>query len=164
MSIPSGSKILICGRTGSGKSSLLSAIARGLEISAGSLLIDGLDLSELQREAVRSAIGFIPQELLRLPGTVLYNIDPTNDGNESDAEYSLAKVGLLDKVKAYGGLKAPMNNLPLSVGENQLFSIARIMMKKSKVLLLDEVASATNEETAQNLERIIFEQFANSTV
>lgn len=192
--IPSGAKVALVGRSGSGKSSLLLAIARLLPLSAGRIILDGIDLANLSPSAVRNAITVIPQDPLLLPGSVTYNLDPTgalssptmaNDTPEGAGAVdpqanlliidSLRKVGLWDTVSAHGGLSADMRTLPLSQGQKQLFCLARAILRnkalerncggiRGGLVLLDEATSAVDANTARRMMELVKTEFAGKTV
>ncbi|RFU32078.1 hypothetical protein B7463_g4239, partial [Scytalidium lignicola] len=160
-----GEKIGICGRTGSGKSSLLSILVRILEIDSGTVSIDGLDLQILPREIIRSRLITIPQDPFFLAGSVRLNADPTLSTTEPAIITALTKVGLWDIIEARGGLDADMTTNPLSQGQQQIFCLARAMLQTgSRILLLDEATSNVDAETDQAIQRIIREEFKHHTI
>ncbi|PYI23686.1 putative ATP-binding cassette transporter [Aspergillus violaceofuscus CBS 115571] len=166
-----GQKIGICGRTGSGKSSLLGTTLGMLELTSGSILIDDLDLSTIPRETVRERLVTIAQNPLIFAGcTVRLNADPTpggsGSGNLPDAEIiaALDRVGLWHGVLAErsGGLDAELGADTLSRGQTQLFGIARAMLKLqrsgARVLLLDEATSHVDRETEARVQALLREE------
>lgn len=141
MTINPGEKIGVCGRSGSGKSSLVLALLRMLEIQSGTIHIDGLDLQQLPRNAIRQRLNVIPQDSLFLPLTVRANLDPSNESDDSAMIDVLNKVELWSVFESRGGLDAVVSNEILSHGQRQLFSLASAMLKKSKIVILDEATS-----------------------
>jgi ATP-binding cassette subfamily C (CFTR/MRP) protein 1 len=144
ISIPAGSKIGLCGRTGSGKSSLLLTLFNLLTPASGSITIDGLDLSTVRREALRSRLICIAEEPFIFPTSVRDNLalDRTTLSDEVMIEV-LQQTGLWENVTTKGGLDAQMEDVHLSQGSKQLFNIARALLRKDegKVLVMDEATS-----------------------
>lgn len=112
-----------------------------LDVSSGSIHIDGVDLSEYSREVARSVITTVPQDAVIFEGSVRFNIDPYASSNDLDIENALRKVNLWDIIKQGDGLDAAIGSLHLSHGQLQLFSLARAMLSKAKILILDEATS-----------------------
>ena len=108
---------------------------------SGTISIDGTDITTLPHEAVRSRIVAVPQEPYIFDGTIRVNVDPAGDCSDDEIHIVLEKVQLLDKINARGGLDAGMNSKFLSQGETQLLAFARAMLRKSKIVILDEFSS-----------------------
>jgi len=164
MSMKPGQWIGICGRTGSGKSSLLLTILRLLDLESGDITIDGLNLSTIPREVIRSRLIAIPQEPFMLPGSVRLNADPTATVSDEKIILALVKIGLWRILEARGGLDAGIQDQPLSHGQQQLFCLARAMLRKSKVLILDEATSNVDAEADKLMQRLIREEFKEHTI
>jgi ATP-binding cassette subfamily C (CFTR/MRP) protein 1 len=162
--IRSGTKVGICGRSGSGKTSLLLTLFHMIEIAAGNLFVDGVDLASLPRAVARRRFTAIPQETLLLPGTVQANLDPESLHTPDVLISALTKTGLLDLVNAQGGLGADMKELGLSQGELQSFAVARALLRPSRILVLDEMTSGVDESTESRLLTCILAEFRDSTV
>lgn len=144
ISIPAGSKIGLCGRTGSGKSSLLLTLFNLLTPSSGNIAIDGLDLSTLRRETLRSRLICIAEEPFLFPSSVRDNLALNSNAiNDAAMVTVLEQTGLWETVGAKGGLDAKMEDVHLSQGSKQLFNIARTLLRKDerKVLVMDEATS-----------------------
>jgi len=144
ISIPAGSKIGLCGRTGSGKSSLLLTLFNLLTPTSGSITIDGLNLSTIRRETLRSRLICIAEEPFLFPSNVRDNLalDSTTISDEEMVTV-LEQIGLWETITAKGGLDAKMEDIHLSQGSKQLFNIARALLRKNegKVLVMDEATS-----------------------
>lgn len=165
LSIQPGQKIGVCGRSGSGKSSLLGTLLRMLEIDSQSrILIDGVDITHIPRQITRTALNAIPQEPFSTHGSVRANIDPSDTNGPEEVEQVLRRVELWHVVEAKGGLDAALDANFFSHGQRQLFCLARALLRKSKVILLDEVTSNVDVVSDALMQRIIRDEFADCTI
>ncbi|RFU74209.1 hypothetical protein TARUN_8040 [Trichoderma arundinaceum] len=161
-----GEKVGICGRTGSGKSSLLLTLLRLLDPSSGTLTIDSVLLSTIPRETIRSRLITVTQDQFVLPGTIRRNIDPSSSYAEQAIIEALRAVDLWTVIDSRGGVDATFEEDMLSHGQRQLFFLARAVLKKDcgRLVLLDEASSSLDKETEQMVRTVINTHFKNHTV
>lgn len=162
--VKSGEKVAIVGRTGAGKSSLLLALFRLVDIETGIIVVDDENIHDISSKVLRQKIAALPQEPLIFSGTVRENIDPFNKYSDKDITTALMKCQLSEFVKDEGLLDQEISLKTLSSGESQLFSLARILLEKSKILCLDEATSNVDTDTDQVIQKVIREEFKDSTI
>ncbi|KAL3958373.1 hypothetical protein ACCO45_006535 [Purpureocillium lilacinum] len=129
LQIKPGQKVGICGRTGSGKSSLVATLVRLLEMDSGSIFIDGVDIATVPRETIRERLVSLPQDPLVLNGSVRLNVDPEERSTEEAVATALHRVGLGDLAQSRG-IMADITATSLSRGQQQLLALARAVVKK----------------------------------
>ncbi|OIT26709.1 abc transporter c family member 10 [Nicotiana attenuata] len=162
-----GHKIGIVGRTGSGKTTLIGALFRLVEPAGGRILIDEIDISKIGLHDLRSQFGIIPQDPTLFNGTVRYNLDPLCQHTDEEIWEVLAKCQLKEvveeKVKGLDSLVVE-DGSNWSMGQRQLFCLGRALLRKSKILVLDEATASIDNATDMILQKTIRTEFSNSTV
>lgn len=164
LSVQAGEKVAICGRTGSGKSTLVSALLRMLDIQSGSISVAGTDVTTIPGQRVRDRLNTLPQEPFFLHGSVRENMDPAETASDEEIEKALTAVGLLEVMQQRGGLDEDIADETLSHGQRQLFCLARAMLQKSNILILDEAGSSVDAATDELMQKVLREQFGQHTI
>ena len=160
-----GEKVGIVGRTGAGKSTICLSISRIVELFGGQILLDGQDIAKLDLAYVRSKITVIPQDAAMFQGTLRFNLDPFNEVPDVEIMRLLKEAGLDDLIKRGGvDLKIEENGSNLSSGEKQLLCICRAILRKSKLVVLDEATANIDIVTEQKIQKLIKLEFKEATM
>ncbi|XP_003746748.1 canalicular multispecific organic anion transporter 1 [Galendromus occidentalis] len=161
--IEAGEKVGVVGRTGAGKTSLTLALFRAIEATSGTIFVDGLDVSGIGLHDLRKRLTIIPQDPVLFRGTLRENLDP--HGIYSDEEiWSAIERAHLKKSQFSLKMTIADGGENISVGERQLVSLARALLRSSKIIVLDEATAAVDHETDKLVQETIRRDFQFSTV
>ena len=159
-------KIGICGRTGSGKSTICLCLFRIIESLTGKILIDNIDIKTIGLNLLRRSLTLIPQDPVLMEGTLKFNIDPFNNYDNKKIIEIFKEIGfnynesddkILDKNITVNG-----NNL--SFGEIQLICITRAILRKTKIIIMDEATANIDMKTEEKIQKMFEKYFNESTV
>merc|ERR1711920_579727 len=164
-----GEKIGVCGRTGSGKSSLMISLFRISEIEqdGGQVFIDGVDAKEIGTSSLRLNLSIIPQDPVMFSNTVRYNLDPFGTATDDELWEVLKKVQLAEVIAVLPkGLEEEVSEggENFSQGQRQLLCIARSLLRNPKILIMDEATASIDNTTDAMIQSMIRENFADATV
>lgn len=173
--IQPGEKVGIVGRTGAGKSSIMSALFRLVELSGGSITIDNININTVGLSDLRSRMSIIPQDPTLFKGTVRSNLDPFSTHSDLELWSALRQAGLVDDEQNNNETAAHQNRVTLdtpvddqgqnfSLGQRQLMALARALVRNSQIIICDEATSSVDFETDRRIQRTILDGFRGKTL
>lgn len=164
-------KVGVVGRTGSGKSTLGLTLSRIIELERGQILIDGVDISQINLQDLRCKVTVIPQDPTIFSNTLRFNIDPLGLNSTEAISALIKRAGLQDILERRDDsgnigldMKIEEGGGNLSVGEKQLVCICRAVLRKNKVVLLDEATANIDIVTEEKILKLISEEFVDATM
>lgn len=173
MTVAGGERIGIVGRTGAGKSSIMSTLFRLVELSGGSISIDGINIAQVGLKDLRTRLAIIPQDPTLFRGTIRSNLDPFNEHTDLELWSSLRQSDLIgpdEKLddKTHGRIHldgiVEEEGLNFSLGQRQLMALARALVRGSQIIVCDEATSSVDMETDQKIQRTIQTGFKGKTL
>ncbi|KAK3110411.1 hypothetical protein LTR53_015324, partial [Teratosphaeriaceae sp. CCFEE 6253] len=144
-------------RTGSGKSTLALSLLATILPDSGRILVDDVDLAEVDKQLLRTRLTFLAQDPVLFPGTMRQNLDPVSEHSDDACALVLRRGWGLDTNIEAGGRN-------LSQGQRQLVGLARAVLRRSAIIILDEATASIDRETALQIQQVMQEEMQQSTV
>ncbi|EKV07010.1 ABC bile acid transporter, putative [Penicillium digitatum PHI26] len=160
--IPGGSTTAVIGRTGSGKSTLAMSLLSVIKPESGRILIDGINITDVNRQALRTRVTFVAQDPVLFPGSIRLNLDPTEDYSDELCTEVLKRLCSRHGWDLGTHIEAGGRNL--SQGQRQLIALTRAVLRRSAIVILDEATASVDHDTSLEIQQIIREELQQSTV
>ncbi|KZF24766.1 P-loop containing nucleoside triphosphate hydrolase protein [Xylona heveae TC161] len=171
--VQGGERIGIVGRTGAGKSSIMSTLFRLVELSGGSITIDGLDIAKVGLQDLRSRLAIIPQDPTLFRGTIRSNLDPFSEHTDLELWSALRQSGLIsadnspdDKTTKALDLETLVEDegLNFSLGQRQLMALARALVRNAQIIICDEATSSVDVAMDEKIQQTMATAFSGRTL
>lgn len=172
MHVQAGEKIGVVGRTGAGKSSIMSTLFRLVELSGGQITIDGIDIATIGLHDLRSRLAIIPQDPTLFRGTIRSNLDPFNEHQDLALWHALRQADLVgteqdisdESGRIHLDTAVEDEGLNFSLGQRQLLALARALVRNAQIIVCDEATSSVDFETDQKIQKTIVSGFRGKTL
>ena len=161
------SLIAVVGKSGSGKTSLALSIFNAIQHCSGSIRIDDVDVTQLGLQQLRKCLSIFPQEAALFTGTLYFNLDPESQYRDSELWSVLEQVGIKDQILGYPGnlhYELTEGGKDLSLSQKQLLCLARALLKKSKVMVIDETDCQFDLDTEIRLRKLYRTAYSDRTI
>ena len=165
--IEPGSLIAVVGKSGSGKTSLALSLFHAIEHGGGSIRIDDVDIAQLGLQPLRKSLSIFAQEAALFTGTLYFNLDPERQYKDSELWTVLEQVGIKDQILCYPGnlhYELTEGGKELSLSQKQLLCLARTLLKKSKVMVIDETDCQFDLDTENRLRKLFRTVYSDRTI
>jgi ATP-binding cassette subfamily C (CFTR/MRP) protein 1 len=171
MHVHAGERIGVVGRTGAGKSSIMSALFRLQELSGGAIVIDGVDIGKIGLHDLRSKLAIIPQDPTLFKGTIRSNLDPFHEHSDLELWSSLRQANLVSNESTMDDTSGRIHldsvveeeGLNFSLGQRQLLALSRALVRGSRIIVADEATSSVDFETDALVQTAMKQGFQGKT-